>query len=287
MHGIIRSKTGRACNRIAVERSLGNISAGCCLCFSFRVMMSIFLMGLTILFAHGVGTVAGFGPTVLAMPFMLLLRDIYFVRPLLTIFGLCVTSTVLIRSYKHVNVKVALLILLVAGGGLPIGMLVYSFLPQNILLLSVGIFTLFISIRGIIEEFFPIKKIILPNWALYIILILAGIIHGAFTTGGPLLVIYTSQRLRDKSEFRATQVTVWVVFNTILSLQLFLFNPAASPGQDWASYRQYLMLLPFLVAAIVLGSIVEKKVSLRTFRKLIYLMLCISSCSILLPFVAG
>lgn len=39
------------------------------------------------------------------------------------------------------------------------------------------------------------------------------IIHGMFVSGGALLVIYATQVLKEKEEFRATVAPVWVVLN--------------------------------------------------------------------------
>ena len=245
-------------------------------------MLSVLFMGVTILFSHSMGVIAGFGPTILAFPLMLLVRDLYFVRPMLTVFGIFVTGTVLVSSWKHLNIKKFLVIIGIAGLGLPVGMLAYSYLPQKTLLIGVGVFTLLISVRGVLEEFFSLKKLQLPNVVLYIILFFAGVVHGAFTTGGPLLAIFTTQKIPDKQEFRATQGAIWVVFNILLSIQLFLFAPESIVALKWKDYREYLTLLPFLIVALYIGYHFQKKISIHVFRKIIFVMLLISASNILI-----
>ncbi|MFR3092292.1 MAG: hypothetical protein ACLTMP_11695 [Eggerthella lenta] len=55
----------------------------------------------------------------------------------------------------------------------------------------------------------------MPEWALWIILALAGLIQGMFVSGGALLVIYAVQKLRDQQQFRITLSAVWTVLNLI------------------------------------------------------------------------
>ena len=51
------------------------------------------------------------------------------------------------------------------------------------------------------------------------LLVLAGIIHGLFVSGGPLLTGYMTKRIQDKTVFRATISTVWIFLNTLVFLE--------------------------------------------------------------------
>ena len=57
------------------------------------------------------------------------------------------------------------------------------------------------------------------NAGTYALLVLAGIIHGLFVSGGPLLTGYMTKRIKDKTVFRATISTVWVFLNTLVFLE--------------------------------------------------------------------
>ena len=71
-----------------------------------------------------------------------------------------------------------------------------------------------IVIIGIKNLAVPQQKF-MPEWALWIILALAGLIQGMFVSGGALLVIYAVQKLRDQQQFRITLSAVWTVLNLI------------------------------------------------------------------------
>ena len=245
------------------------------------VYIFVFMI-LIVLFSYTIGTIAGFGNNILALPFMLFFYELYFVRPLLTLLGFLFALIVFVSTYKHINKKVFFTILYVMGAGLPIGIWIYSYLNRDILLIIVGIFTLFVSTRGIINTFFRFQEMKLPNWIVYIALFSSGILHGAFTTGGPLLIVYSSQKIQDKTSFRATQIAIWSIMNLALVLQLFIFVPkhAFRPGLN--EYKIYGLFLPVLLIAIILGKSLEKRVSQLLFRRLIYVLLFISACSILI-----
>ena len=109
-----------------------------------------------------------------------------------------------------------------------------------------------------------------------IILFLAGIIHGMFVSGGALLVIYATQVLKDKEEFRATVAPVWVVLNSCL---MFTQMRAGLIGQ--ADVRLILISIVPLLVATWIGKKLVKKVSQKVFLNLTYILLLISGISLI------
>ena len=109
-----------------------------------------------------------------------------------------------------------------------------------------------------------------------IILLLAGIIHGMFVSGGALLVIYATQVLKDKEEFRATVAPVWVVLNSCL---MFTQMRAGLIGQ--ADVRLILISIVPLLVATWIGKKLVKKVSQKVFLNLTYILLLISVISLI------
>jgi uncharacterized membrane protein YfcA len=100
--------------------------------------------------------------------------------------------------------------------GLPVGM--YLFRAFDIIFLK-KILVYFIIVTSAWQLFLRLghknsKKTLsqgikrLPYFAL---LIIGGIVHGMFSTGGPLVVIYASRTLPDKGQFRATLCLLWAV----------------------------------------------------------------------------
>ena len=109
----------------------------------------------------------------------------------------------------------------------------------------------------------------------YSLLIGAGIVHGMFVCGGPLLVGYPTGRIQDKKQFRATISAVWVVLNSIImfdDIRAGYFN------------KDLLILLGIsaavLFAGMAIGSVLYKKMSRELFMKITYVLLVISGLSL-------
>ena len=106
---------------------------------------------------------------------------------------------------------------------------------------------------------------------------MAGIVHGIFVSGGPLLIGYLTKRIQDKVSFRATISTVWVVLNTIILLDDIrsgLWNPELVKIQ--------VASIPFLLAGMAVGSRLYAKMSQRLFMLITYVLLFVSGISLLI-----
>ena len=109
------------------------------------------------------------------------------------------------------------------------------------------------------------------------VLVLGGVIHGAFGTGGPFVVIHASKALTDKTHFRAAFSVLWVVLNTILLAKWTLC------GDVWSAHIGALLAvaLPFLVGGILLGDFLHYRVNERVFRMIVYAVLVLSGAAML------
>ena len=122
-----------------------------------------------------------------------------------------------------------------------------------------------------IKKMFFNKNIDLKNKTVILILITAGIIHGMFVSGGALLVVYMANELKDKSEFRSTMASVWVilgVFLTITQGHNGLLNSNLI-------YLTCIALIPALIG-VYIGNKLYSKISKEKFSKLTYILLFLS-----------
>ena len=143
---------------------------------------------------------------------------------------------------------------------------------EDILLTVYGVVIIAVALKNLCIH--SEKK--LPAAVLWIVLFLAGIIHGMFVSGGALLVIYATQVLKDKEEFRATVAPVWVVLNSCL-----MFTQIRGGVIGQADVRLILMSIVPLLAATWIGKKLVKKVSQKVFLNLTYVLLLISGVSLI------
>lgn len=222
--------------------------------------------------------VTGFAGTVLAMPFSVMLVGYTSAKPILNVLGIAASAGVLLQCRKSVNKKELLKIILVMLAGIIAGTFLSSYLAGSAYV-TYKILGATVIIFSLVNGYGFVKKkdgASLNTFSQYAVLAAAGVVHGAFVCGGPLLVTYASMKLRDTQEFRATLSAVWIVLNTVI-----LFSDISS-GYFTAKVTAMLAVsLAVLVLAVLLGNYISKKLSKNAFLALTYILMLISGISLL------
>lgn len=115
-----------------------------------------------------------------------------------------------------------------------------------------------------------------PRAAEFALLAAAGVVHGIFVSGGPLLVGYLTGRLRDKTVFRATISTVWIVLNSFL-----LLGDIRAGLWTGSCLRTLAVAVPFLAGGMFAGGRLYRIMSQKTFMTLTYVLLALSGAMLL------
>lgn len=231
------------------------------------LLLVLFLVGIVVFITHTLEAITGFGCTVLAFPFVIaLMGDIEQAKIILSILAWLLAAYFAITKFKKINWKQFGIIALLAGLGMPVGMMLFKLFDPVILKKILGIFIVLSAGGQLIKLFAQSGKLrTLPAFFNYSYLFLGGIVHGAFAVGGPLIVLYSAKKIPDKGQFRATMTLLWTTLNTILIGQYFIEKKLTEQvGHD------LLFLLPFLIGGIVFGEIIHTKVSESLFRKIIF-----------------
>ena len=98
---------------------------------------------------------------------------------------------------------------------------------------------------------------------------MAGVVHGAFATGGPMVVFVLGRTLgQDKARFRATLSVLWLVLNSIL-LVSFLVKGRLTQSSGLTSALFGVSML----AGFAAGEIAFRRVSAVRFRLGVFAML--------------
>ena len=231
---------------------------------------------------HGI---TGFAGTVLAMPFSIMLVGYATAKPVLNWLGLVAGVYVFVGNRKHVNWKELKKIVIVMAVGILCGSFLKGFFlgtsREKVMYIALGLFIIYLSVSGLIKVFKPkkdsgnaVKSSSLTN----LLLAAAGLVHGIFVSGGPLLIGYlTSRGVTDKVSFRATISTCWVFLNgLILATELI--------GGDWTMSLAGTALIatPFMLVGMFIGGKLCAKMSQQLFLKLTYVLLFISGFSLLI-----
>ena len=215
------------------------------------------LAGLIIFAAHMVSAVTGFGANVLGLPLLALVVGLVPGKQGLVVQSMLVSLYLAARWRRRIDWKQLLVILLITGVGLVVGMYLFELLPPRGSAIVLAIFVMAVALRELLKVAPDFRA---PPWLARTMLFLGGVVHGAFTTGGPLMVIYCHKALPHKAVFRATLAVMWLA----LAIGL-IAGWTAARAWDPATPRVVVVGLPFLVAGIVAGEYLHHRVDERRF----------------------
>ncbi len=211
----------------------------------------------------------GFGATVIAVSLGSLFLPMQWVLPALVPVNLCLSLLLLAKNARHVDVR--LLAARVVPSmllGLPLGMWAFSALPEAVLRRSFGVFLLLLSVPMVLGARAATRP--LRGWVSTSLLACAGVIHGAFATGGPLVVYVLARSEAGKAAFRATLAALWAALAVVLVARY-----------AWGGYldRERALLSAKLVVPMVLGLVagdaLHGRIAEPSFRKAVNGMLLV------------
>lgn len=101
--------------------------------------------------------------------------------------------------------------------GMPLGMLAFSRFDERWLKVAFGAFVVLLALLELSSSGTPSKlRKPLPRALGALMLSIGGVAHGAFGTGGPMVVYVLGRELGDdKARFRATLSVLWLVLNAV------------------------------------------------------------------------
>lgn len=235
----------------------------------------ILLCGCIVLTTFTVEGIAGFGATVMALPFVALMLGVEKAVPLLSSCSVLLSLFIVCRARKQIDWRQYGFIVLHVGFGVPIGLALMDVLPKVWLLSILAGFMFFTGIRGLLTlkqasvPETPLPETGSKNLLYRFILFCGGIIQGAFSSGGPLVVMYASKALPDKAVFRATLSTLWLTTNLTMITKWTVSGTVWTPRLG----MMILCLIPFVLGGLLTGDLLHRRVDQVRFRILIYSLL--------------
>jgi uncharacterized protein len=184
--------------------------------------------------------------------------------PLAVLLSTTVAAVVVAQDWRHIHLRSAAGLVVATVFGIPIGLLVLTSAHQELVKAGLGVFIMLFAAYSLmarnalrLEQEHP--ALLLTSG------FVAGIMGGAFGMNGPPLVIYGSLRRWTPQHFRAT-------------LQAY-FLPASLLGMAgyWSAglwtrtvTHTYLLVLPAMLPAVILGRAINRRLSGNAFLKYVY-----------------
>jgi len=235
--------------------------------------MKTVLFLLVIFLSHVIQGITGFAGTVLAMPFALRLEGYGTAAAVLNLLGLLSGIEIFAMEYKHRNMTVLKQVLKWMGPFFLLGLFLRPYLLQKeqVMYRVLGVIVTALGIHGLYDVFSRKK-----GRSSVILLAAAGLVHGLFVTGGPLLIGWLSEELPEKKSFRATISAVWIVLNGAMFLS-HIHEGLFAKGTVLLSFFS----LPVFFLAMALGGRIAEKLSRRNFIILTDVLLILAGLSLL------
>ncbi len=228
-------------------------------------------LGLCILLAYTVEAVTGFGSIVIALSLGALLLPIPELLPVLVPLNIAMSGYLSIRHRAHIHWPTLLkLILPLMALGTLCGYWLRPSLGSAVLQTLFGVLIVWFAGR----ELWRLRGAATPAGhaptTTGALMLAAGVTHGLFASGGPLLVYALAGNRLNKSELRATLIAVWFSLNGLLTL-IFLADGSLLPALP-----RLLTYLPIVVVGVIIGERLHRRIDERQFRRLVFALLALT-----------
>lgn len=221
--------------------------------------------------------ITGFAGTVLAMPFSVMLVGYDTAKPVLNLLGLLASVYVVAVCFKSINKRLLFKMTAFMLFGMAAGMFLKRYIAGNPTLLYrlLGTIVIVFAVLNAVRFYAHKDDIRLPTPVSLILLLTAGVVHGLFVCGGPLLVTYAGEKIKDKNEFRGTLSAAWIILNGIMFVTDIVEGSFTLPV-----IKISLVSALVLVFALIIGNLLSKKMSRALFLQITYVLMLISGVSL-------
>lgn len=225
--------------------------------------MEILLFIFIVLLASILQTSTGFGFSILATPFLLLLFDVTEAIQINLILSLVISCALITKIHKDIDVAILNRFIIGSFFGLPLGITIFLLLNINSLKLGISIIILALTILLLLK--FRVGQTKSRD-------LVVGGLSGALTTSigmpGPPILLYFSGTNTQKEKLRATTLAFYLfIYSMSLIIQVIFIGTNKT---IWISSG---LALPLVFVGLFLGQLLFKRINQSLFRIFTYIIL--------------
>jgi uncharacterized membrane protein YfcA len=209
----------------------------------------------------------GFGDALIAMPLLSIAVGLNVATPLVGLMGVTISTIILIKHWHDVHFRSLWLLVIFTLIGIPIGILLLKDVYEDVMKLILAFVIIIFSFYKIYK---PVLFTLASDRLACIFGLLAGILGGAYNTNGPPVVVYGTLRRWNPEKFRATLQGYFFPTGSMIALGHCF-------GGFWTKpvLLNYLISLPVILIAMLLGGRLNRKIPKDKFDNCIYICLVI------------
>lgn len=207
----------------------------------------------------------GFGTALVAMPLLVTVLDVNVATPLVGLTMLTTIALLLVGSWRDLDVRSALHLLAASIFGIPVGLLILRFAPQDAFKAALGVLLIAVGLYNLRTSVLPRLKHIVWTHAFGFV---SGILGAAYNVNAAPVAVYGILRRWPPELFRAT-LQGYFFPSTLLIV--------ASHGLAglWTGdvFGFYLPAVPAIILAVVLGRFIGARIAPDRFERVLYVSL--------------
>ncbi|MCU7944023.1 MAG: sulfite exporter TauE/SafE family protein [Candidatus Thiodiazotropha sp. (ex Cardiolucina cf. quadrata)] len=240
---------------------------------SLSLVNLIFATGVICL-AYLVRGIAGFGSGLIAIPLLALMMPLTMAVPLIVFLDYIASASHGIKHREAIQWREIVSLLPFAIVGVLTALFIFRSVDMEALKMGLGTFVLLFAVYSLFS--FSRNTHVSSLWSVPAGS-MGGLIGTLYGTGGPFYVLYLKFRKIEKTQFRATFATIFLldgagriagyVFSGFFSLDLMLMMAVA---------------IPLMVIGMFIGGHIHTNMSQQTFQRAISMLLVFSGLALLL-----
>lgn len=206
----------------------------------------------------------GFGEALVAVPLLALRIPVREAAPLAVLVSITVAAIVMLREWRHVQVRSASWLVAATLAGIPLGLALVTRVDPHVVKAMLAVVILAFALHSLVTRTMAHLRSDELRWLLGFGFI-AGVLGGAYGMNGPPLVVYGTLRRWSAAHFRATLQAYFLPASILGMLGYWLAGlwvPVVT--------RYYLLSLPAVLVATWLGTILTRRVHDQRFHRYVF-----------------
>jgi uncharacterized protein len=206
----------------------------------------------------------GFGEALIAVPLLVLRLPLEIAAPLAVLISITIAAIVVAQDWRKIHLRTMGWLTAATVFGIPLGLLLLTSSHQRFAKGMMGIVIIAFAVYSLLGDKPPQLKTDSMPWLLGCGFV-AGVLGGAYGMNGPPLAIYGAMRRWSAKQFRAT-LQGYFLPASVLGMAGYWWKGLWVP----AVTHYYLVSLPAMVPALLLGKVVNHRLRGQAFLKYVY-----------------
>lgn len=206
----------------------------------------------------------GFGEALIAVPLLALRLPLRIAAPLAVLISITIALVVVVQDWRKIHLRSTGWLTFATIFGIPLGLALLTSSHQSIVKGALALIIMAFAVYSLIGDKPPELKSDSKPWLLGCGFA-AGVLGGAYGMNGPPLAIYGAMRRWSAQHFRAT-LQGYFLPASVLGMAGYWMKGLWVP----AVTQYYLLSLPAMLPAILLGRVVNHRLNGESFLKYVY-----------------